>query len=256
MSSANKYTLKPSLSEKFKGIIWKIETDEKQTVVAIETRDVENHTATFSAFDFRTGECFFREISVEDSWNWGIDRVTGGLVFLHGYLMEKSPEHKGIIALNRKGEAQWQHFNKTLYTVSEEGLIAYNPSIQPRFHELLSPLNGSVQQYPVKDYKPVSRDIIIPDITDDIPLNRHLLPQNISGPVLYSMFNKKKFFSFHVKTGEGYTQKLLVYKGDTLILDEILALNIQKFNPEAFFIQHNHLFCICDNKQKFVSYLV
>lgn len=256
MSSENKYTLKPSLSEKFKGIIWKIETDDIRPVVAIETRDTESHTTAISAFDFSAGKCLFRQTVVEDSWNWGLDRVTNGLIFLHGYVAEKNPEHKGIIALNKSGEIEWQLFNKTLYTVAEEGLVAYNPAMHPRFLELISPQTGLVLKPSIKDYVPVQRDIIVPDVPADISLHKHLLPSGITGPLFYAAFNGKKCYSFHVQEGTNFLQKLVIYQDDTLLLDEILAHSIQKLNPEAFFIQHNHLFCIQDNKQKFVSYLL
>ena len=66
----DKYTLKPSLSETFKGIIWKVETDDDGPVVAIETRNIADRQASYSAFNYKTGECLFKEISVEESWSW------------------------------------------------------------------------------------------------------------------------------------------------------------------------------------------
>ncbi|MGX5689609.1 DUF4905 domain-containing protein [Arcticibacter tournemirensis] len=256
MSSTNKYTVKLTLCEKFKGIIWKVETDYKLNIVAIETRDAESHTTAISAFDFSTGRCLFKELQVEDSWNWGLDRVTSGIIFVHGYISEKSPEHKGIIALNELGEVAWQHYNKTLYTIAEEGLIAYNPSVQPRMLELLSPQNGQMIKYGIKEYNSVHRDIIVPVVVNQDALPDKSLAENIAGPILFAQFKGKDIFSFHMVNGNTFSQKLVVYEHDNIILNEFLAINIQKFNPEAFFIEHNHLFCIRNNKQEFVSYLV
>ncbi len=256
MSSTNKYTVKLTLCEKFKGIIWKVETDSKLNIVAIETRDSENHTTAISAFDFSTGRCLFKELQVEDSWNWGLDRVAWGMVFIHGYTSEKSPEHKGIIALNERGEVAWQQHNKTLYTIGREGLIAYNPSVQPRTLELLSPYNGQMITYGIKEYDSVLRDIVVPEIVNKDAIRESLLSENISGPVLFASFNGRDIYSFHIATEKTFSQKLAIYEYDNIILSDIIAVNIQKFNPEAFFIEHNHLFCIRNNKQEFVSYLV
>ena len=256
MSSANKYTLKPSLSEKFKGIIWKVEIDDTFTTVALETRVAEAHQTYFSAFDFSSGECLFREISVEDSWNWGLNYVNRNHLLLHSYVTEKSPEHKGIIAIDTTGTIKWQHFNKAVQFVSEKGLLVYNPSLEPRRPELISTESGSVLNSSGVFLEPLTRNIYLPDLlAEDLVKDNPRCPEAV-GPVSHIFYNDKEVYSFHVRSGKFYSQKLLIYQDNTVILDEILEENIQKLNPEAFFIGHNHLFCIRKGKQEFVSYLL
>lgn len=252
----DKYTLKPSLSETFKGIIWKVETDDDAPIVAIETRNIADRQASYSAFNYQTGECLFKEISVEDSWSWGIDRVHKGLVFLHSYVHESNPEHKGIIALHTQGDIAWQHFNKTLYDVCDAGLVVYNPKIQPKNLELIAPENGEFLKTLSKPYIPVSKDILVPDVIEDTSRFQQLIPETITGPVFYKQIGEKDIFVYHVKNGELFNQQLAVYQGGKQILKDILAAGIQKLNPAAFFIEQMHLFCIRNNKQEFVSYLV
>lgn len=251
--SRTKYTLKPSLRQKFDGIIWKIETDDKLNIVAVEVRDADKHIAAFSAFDYASGKTLFKDITVADSWNWGLDRVSDGIVLLHGYMSEQTPEHKGMIAINGEGKTIWQHYNKTLHDVSPSGLITFNPSVQPLTFELTSSADGSTLQYGIEKPVPVSRDIILPDISTR---QADSLPKNVAGPVLSCGLNGKTFFSFHLHQDNLFSQKLIITEGDKVILDEFLERDIQKINPEAFFIQHNHLFCIRNKKQEFVSYLV
>lgn len=256
MSSEIKYTLKQTLSEKFGGIIWKIETDNKEPIIAVETRYLETHTAVFSAFNFVTGESLFRELHIEGNWNRGLDRITKGIIFLHGYTAASGPEHKGITALSLKGQILWEQFNKTLYDVSEEGLVVYNPLLQPRSFQLLDPFTGETLQPQMKIFDPVKRNIVAPEFIHGEQLASLYPYETISGPISHASFKGKHCYSFHLKNGSTYTQKLVVYQENTKMHDEILEEDIQKLNPEAFFIEHDHLFCIRNKKQEIVSYLL
>jgi len=252
----DKYTLKPSLSETFKSIIWKIETDDTESVIAIETRNSSDRISHYSAYNYSTGECLFKEVTVEDSWHWGLDRVHQGIVFLHSYVHESHPEHKGIIALNNKGNIAWQQFNKTLYDVTDEGLMIYNPKIQPKSFELIAAADGSKISGNTKEFTPVQRNIVVPDILSDSALVKNLLPENVVEPIFYKKFNDKVILVYHVRNKNLFSQQLAVYQDGNLVLRDNLASDIQKLNPEAFFIERNHMFCIRSNKQQFVSYLV
>jgi hypothetical protein len=42
--------------------------------------------------------------------------------------------------------------------------------------------------------------------------------------------------SFHEKVQNNIQQRLLVYQDDTILLDEILIRDIQKLQPESFFM--------------------
>lgn len=256
MTASYKFKFNPTLSEMFKGIIWRVETDDHSTIVAIESRDVSNRTTYFSAFDYVSGEAFFKEITVQEGWFWSLDRVHSGMIYLHSYVNESSPEHKGIIALNSSGEIAWQHFHKTLHEISDSGLIVYNPKIQPKIFELISAETGEVLSTKISGDTPLQRDIVIPEILEDSRQFSHLLPGNTYGPVFYLEINRKIILAFHTQKENFYTQQLAVYQDGTPLMQDILAADIQKLNPEAFFIQHNHLFYIRGNKQEFVSYLV
>jgi len=256
MHSDDKYTLKPTLAEKFSGIVWKIEADHSRTVVAVETRDLANHKATYSAFDYKTGKCLFKEETVQEGWNWGLDRVYEGTVFLHSYATDQSPEHKGIIAIAPDGKIKWQQFNKALYDISNEGLITYNTLIQPRMMELQSAETGLTIKSSVKDYQPVYADIVLPEISADYALLPGYKSLSLKGPLSYCSINNKDCYVFHIQEDAGFIQKLLILENGNIILEENLTGIIQKLNPEAFFIVQEHLFCIRADKHEIVSYLL
>lgn len=249
--------LKPGLSEKFNSIIWKIEIDPDQELLAVETRDKSAHSATFSTFNYATGKCYLKEQSTENSWWWGLDRAHKGLIYLHGYKNESSPEHSGIIAWDAKtGETKWQRFNYALDTVSNQGLIIYNPSVQPQRQELISPETGETIKGPVTETTPIQRNILFPGIYDKTLPLPEFIPANAVEPFLHFKYYDKSCWAFHVKTEQGFTQKLIITQNDEIILTDNLATGIQKLNPEAFFMHKSYLFCIRNNNYEIASYLL
>lgn len=257
MSLATKYTLKPALQAKFNGIIWKVVTDPVSSVIAIETRDPKNRTANFSAFNFDTGITFFKEISVQDSWNWGLDKACHGFVYLHSYLNEKTPEHKAIIAINESGYIAWEVYNRTLDNVSADGLIVYNPTVQQKRFELLNPASGVIENNHIDNPQFLSRNIYFPETTSNPSfLKRAMEKGTLVGSLYFLDHNGKECLSFHAVKDAILSLYLLIIDKGSLIHEEILEHNIQKLNPEPFYIEQDHLFCIRNNKQEIVSYLV
>lgn len=257
MFLATKYTLKPTLKANFKGIIWKVETDPTGHIVVVETRNPEDRTTYFSAFDFNRGKTLFFEISVSDGWNWGLDFVCHGYVYLHSYINDKTPEHKGIIALDRTGKIAWQVFNKALESVVDEGLIAYNPSIQQKQFELLDPATGQVTKQNIKQFKSFGRVAYFPEPTSSQERMKDLEDyKSIVGPIFHLAHKDKDVYSFHVANGPSFSLYLVIKHMGNHVHEEILERDIQKLNPEPFYIEHSHLFCIRNNKSEIVAYLV
>lgn len=257
MSSTTKYTLKPSLEANFEGIIWKVETDPLNGIIAVETRNPEDRTASFSAFNFETGLTLFKDVSVQDSWHWGLDKVCHNFVYLHSYVNEKTPEHKAIIALNTSGCIAWQIYNRSLDTAIAEGLVVYNPSVQQKQYELINPASGATEKAKIGSFVPLERNIYFPEMIsglDRLPAIEEL--KTLVGPVSYLAHNGKECVSFHAATDSILSQYLLIIADGKVIHKEILEDNIQKINPEPFYIEQDHLFCIRNNKAEIVAYLV
>src|SRR5690606_24673232 len=206
-----KYTLKPVLTEKFEGIIWKIETDAIQHQIAVETRDAGSRGVNVWVSNYRTGEVLLKEIRTESDWWWSLDRLQGGTLLLHGYLSDNSPEHKGISAIDvQTGEVKWQNFQLTLENIAEEGLIVYNPLLQPRKLQLASLQSGEIIKNHIDTYTPLSRDLTFPDIIPDKALHPRFMPENTTGPVSYLKYQEKEIWSFHTVDQQHYSQQLLV----------------------------------------------
>jgi len=256
MLSDNKYSIKQTLAEKFKGIIWKIEVDDAKPLIAIEARDVENHTASFSLFNYEDGSVLFRDVSVDDSWARSLGRVSNGIVYLNILLSKESPQYKGIIALNSDGGVLWQSFNKTFHDISGDGLIVFDPKVQPVWFDVLNARDGSTIQSRIQNWISLKREVVLPEYLssdDKLPVNFENI---IVSEIAFLHYNNKDIYCYHLKNGNSYTQQLLINEGDTILLKEDLAQGILKLNPEAFFITRSNLFCIRDEKREIVSYLV
>lgn len=248
--------LRPSLNAKFRAVIWKIEVDETEPVIALETRDKEGRTAAFSTFNYESGQCYFRDKSLEDSWLWSLDKVHQHSLYLHGYKTESSPEHRGIIALDVKtGEIKWQRFDYALRYISDQGLVVCNSLIELPEPQVISPETGQL----INDILPgtgIKQHISFPEIYNDLLSLPGFIPENAVGPLLHLKHKDKNCWSFHIKNSEGYIQKLIISRNNEIILSDNLASGIQKLNPEAFFIHKSSLFFIRGNNCEIVSYLL
>ena len=243
--------IQQTLKQTFNSLIWKLEIDEQHQHIAIETRDAETHTAKFSLFNYSSGEVLFKNLALANNWWLGLDKAYHGLVFLHGYISQDSPQHRGIICLNTNGQIQWQQFNIALYDVYDKGLLVYDTAIQPRKLYTISADTGQRNHDTSPTTTPTT--LLFPQIhPDELP---GYIPGTISGPAIMASYHEKSIWAYHTQQDGCLNQELLIYGDGKILLHDKLSTDIQKPNPEAFFLQKNHLFFI-RNKNEIVSYLV
>jgi uncharacterized protein DUF4905 len=250
----DKNTLQPVLAEKMNGLIWKLKVN-TNGLLAIESRNPTAKEVSFSVFDFRTGKPHFRERTYTEPWNLSLAFIGKENVVLTGYDHPGSPESKGIISLdNLSGEILWEKFNLALHEVRNNGLKVFDPRFQPRRFQWIDHLTGTAIENP-SEYFPEDEHILFPENVDESSLPEYVTHGQIVGEILQLSFGNEIFASFHEAIGDYLQQRLIGYQDDRILLDIILNSGIQKLQPEAFFIQQNHLFCIRD-KQEIISYFV
>ncbi len=245
-------TLTPSLSEKFCGLIWKVKVY-RSGLIAIETRNTEQKQVSFSAFSFITGEMYFKEKSYDESWNLSLAFAGSGNLVLTGYEHAGSPESKGILSVSTKdGSIIWQRFNISLNSVKEGGLQVYDPRLQPRKYYWIDHSTAAIMEAPLND---IETPIIFPGIDNSFIIPAFVECGVLAGELSVLCYSDKVIVSFHEVYNGQLKQRLVVYQGDKILIDDILISGIQKLQPEAFFIQQNHLFYI-RNKEEILAYLV
>lgn len=248
----NKNTLTHSLSERFSGLIWKIKVHESG-VIALETRNTELKQVSFSACNFITGKTYFKEKQYHENWNLSLAFAGEGNLILNGYEHAETPENKGIISVNiYDGSIIWQQFNISLNAVQDGGLQVYDPRLHPRKYYWIDHISAATTAAPSSD---IDTTIIFPRIDNSFILPSFINHGVLAGELSVLSWFDKVIVSFHEINNDQLKQRLVVYQGDKVLIDDILISGIQKLQPEAFFIQQNHLFCI-RNKEEILAYLV
>ena len=251
----NRNTLSPIFSIKFTGIIWKIEINDKYGLIAIESRSLESKKTSFSVINYKTGEILIKEKIFQEIWNLNLAYIAEKNLILTAYGQPGNPESKGIISVNiQDAELLWEHYNLSLNKANDEGLQVYDPRINPRRLSWISHIKGEDMAESDK-IEHSNETLIHPEFRTQFSIPDFILREEIVGDLSVLSVRNLTIISFHEKVQNNIQQRLLVYQDDTILLDEILIGDIQKLQPESFFMQKNHLFYI-RNKNEIVSYLV
>ncbi|SMO44124.1 DUF4905 domain-containing protein [Solitalea koreensis] len=256
-----KYTSNQPFSKIFSGLIWKIVPDFKGLKVAIELRDPTQRQVSFSIIDLATNMVLAENIQTEEPWYFGIETFYKDILCLHGYTNESLPEHKGIVALNTNGTKIWENYQLSYYQNSYEGIIAYNPKIEPRRYILLDHTTGEQKPHldlligENADFVNSNQELVFPKRikTDDLQLPVYL-EEGIE--VEYLEKNGNRIIAWYQKTGSMLECNLVIYGVDNIVeyQDKIIA-GIQNKLPSSFFVWKNFLIYI-KNRSEFVSYLL
>lgn len=245
-------TLSPVLSQKFSGVIWKIKLHQGG-LIAVESRNVTSKRVSFSTFNFNSGETNFKECSFEESWNLTLAYVGANNLIINASESSQTPQTKGILSVNAKnGQVLWELYNISLNDAQEGGLQVFDSRIQPRKLYWIDHINASVIPPPATVSVP---EIIFPENTPGYEIPGFIKHGSLAGDLHVLQKFNKVFISFHEVNHDQIRQRLIVYQGDKVLLDDIMISGIQKLQPEAFFIQQNHLFYV-RNKEELLAYLV
>jgi hypothetical protein len=229
-----------ALSEKFEGVIWRMETDALTDSVFIESRSAEDRRVTFSAFDLRHNSVLYKNLTIDEKWLTGIEAAFNGVLLLHGYQNENSPVHKGLTAIDFAGNILWSNYNYGFDHLSTSGPVVYSLQIQPKklfiidVHsgERISAFSGFEAEF--------NTQINYPDLALDLSdLSLPVSPALNSG--YYLKHNNFIIVSLHAESNPGYNQHLYVLKNGVVVFEDILNSNIQKLQPEAFILFKNYL---------------
>ncbi|MHB1177782.1 MAG: DUF4905 domain-containing protein [Daejeonella sp.] len=245
----------PVISEKFSGLIWKIKVQEQLGLMAIESRNSHIKQVAFTVLNFITGKVHFKEVSYNEQWNLSLAFIGEKNLVIIGYGHSDRPESKGIMSVSlADGSIIWEKFNISLNDAQASGIQVYDPRFQPRKYSWIDHLSSN--EIEVSALEPVlTGTILFPEIDNSINIPSFINHAQIAGDILTLGFENKKLLSFHEAKNDFFQQRLIVYQEDKILIDDILISGIQKLQPEAFFIQQNHLLYVRD-KQEIISHLV
>jgi len=234
--------LNPVIDHAFSGLIWKLEIDAAIELIFAETRNSENRTVAFSSFSLKTGQVYFLEVMMEEKWLTGMEGARKGVLFLHGYKSEQSPEHKSIIALDGlTGKQLWADYNLSVEAFTKDGLLAADQRFQTKRIVLLDYQTGNIITQ-VNSPQDDQQEIQYPYMLGLLPQNlAALINGTISGEISCLKYNSYLIISLHTLNKGNLMQELYVIKNEKLVYRDLLNENIQKLQPEAFVLIKNHL---------------
>ena len=247
--------LKQVFSEKFDGLIWKILIHEEKGYMAIESRQLELFKVFFTVLDIQTGTLNFKEKSIIESLNLNLAYAAQDNLILTANEHIESPESKGLISINIiNGLVLWERYNFTLNQALASGLQVYDPKIYPRKYLWINHLYAeNIHEHVNSSHR--KSNLLFPGLIEANEVPNFIEHGQILGDISFLMINSLSILSFHQKVENNLHQKLIVYQDDRILLDDIIINNIQKLQPESFFISNNRLLYI-RNKNEIVSYFV
>jgi hypothetical protein len=252
----------PLISQQFNGAIWRMEIDSISDTLFAEVRNNEEKQASFASIDLKTGKTWFKDFTTPERWLTGIEAAYDGVLLLHNYQSETGPAHKGLVAIDAQtAETLWSNYTHAFDHLTVNGPVVYDTRIHPRQLFLADIKTGAISRiYEPYVYKEFTNDIVTPSI---LPVE--LLPSEIKAmhpfgnSVHYLEYNNLIIVSLHALKAGQLNQLLYIFKvsadGYQDVYEDLLSVNIQKIQPEAFILHKNRLVYIKNKSELKVFHL-
>lgn len=255
MSINESIKLKQAFAEKFSGLIWQMQIQEETGSLAIESRNIDTKKVLFSVLNYETGKIFFKEKAFAEPMNANLAYLSEGTLLLKLNEHVESPESSGLISIELKSaKILWEKYNVSIQQVTNYGIQIFDTKISPRRFTWINHLNTSTLSEP-SQISLNSNSIIFPEINNEYSFPNFIEHGSIEGGVADLNIDGLRIICFHEKIESKLQQKLLIYQNNKILHEDILISNIQKLQPESFFILKKQLFYI-RNKDEIVSYFV
>jgi hypothetical protein len=255
MSIKESNKLKQVFAEKINGLIWRIQIQEETGSLAIESRNIDTKKVLFSVFNYKTGKIFFKEKAFAEPMNANLAYLSDDTLLLKLNEHVGSPENSGLISIELKSaKILWEKYNVAIQQAADYGIQIFDIKISPCRYYWINHLNASILPEP-SQISLNSNSIIFPEINNEYSFPNFIEHGSIEGGVAELNIDGFQIICFHEKIEDKLQQKLLIYQNNKILHEDILINNIQKLQPESFFIIEKQLFYI-RNKDEIVSYFV
>jgi hypothetical protein len=236
--------LLPFINEQLTGVIWRMEIDSLSDTLFLEIRTTDKQVS-FTSVDLTSGKTNFTEYTSPDRWLTGIEAAYNNVLLLHNYQSENTPVHKGVTAINTKGEVIWSNYTYAFDHLSVNGPILYNIQIQPKKLFLVDVETGlTIRLFEQTIDTDIENYVTAPQILQPPYLNQSL-PVEPYGNIVHSVdYNNFRIVSLHSFVSGQLQQHLYIMDGSSLVYEDLLNVDIQKMQPESFILYKNSLIYI------------
>ncbi|MCC8426169.1 DUF4905 domain-containing protein [Mucilaginibacter sp. UR6-11] len=236
--------LLPFINEQLSGVIWRVEIDGLTDTVFLEIRTTERQVS-FNSINLVNGKTYLKDYTSPERWLTGIEAAYDGILLVHNYQSENTPVHKGVTAINSKGEVLWSNYTYAFDHLSINGPILFNIQLQPK-KLFLTDIKTGVQLRAFEQTIDVEAPayVVIPKISAPEDLNISLPVEVYGNIVHYLDYNNFRIVSLHSLEAGQLKQHLYITDGNGLVYEDLLNADIQKMQPESFILYKNSLIYI------------
>lgn len=247
-----KYTINKVFERSFPANIWKIEIDPVQSLVAVETRDVDSTIASFSVFDF-DGKIIKAPCTAEAK-EWTLDAIQDGYLILKR-IGEHNPTQEGIqiieIATERIVYSSYEYILLDVY----EGIIhARHRSISGGETIVIDIKTGQQSRAIDKNFQFANNKILYPITYPTKP--DFLSHEQIEGPLWLSKCCQHYVWCYHVRNEDNLNLILTLSDLNHKLDRQVIIEDMDKLIPQPYFQIDRQLFFMSFNKRNIISYLV
>jgi len=227
--------------------------------LVIEERDRTIKEAFFTCLDIRSGRKIFSDLQFDEKYWIGIEKIYKDVILFHRFERPDLPQHKGIIAYDIKSQTVlWENQNTFLYAADDKlifmsfdfgikNLIVVDYLSGEQENAKESSLNLEPQKEDYSSYihsKKISRNNLEEMLNSK--LQKKMALYLIKDEIQFAEKSDLIFFSFHLvnKNGKFDNKFFAVYNHEKIILEETINKNIEKLEPESFFIKDDLLFLL------------
>jgi hypothetical protein len=234
--------------------IWRIEIDAENKLIAVETRNPDDTLPYFNVITFEGAYVLTDFKAIAKEW------VLGGIQckkLILKKIAHHSPIDAGIQVIDcYDPQKQETWFNYTFINMVDQGLLV-RPQIMAQGLQLFLNLQTmSIESKHENSIKPYAGTLVYPLIYNgELPLFLKDFP--IDGEIWITRVNEHFIWAFYEKNKDNYYQIRLVQSTKERLTATIIAvseLKLKFFN--IYFLIHEQIFLLTDNKREFVSYLV
>lgn len=237
--------------------IYRLLTTESDKII-IEERDKEKKEAFFTCLNIQSGKKIFYDFQLEEKYWIGIKEIYKDVILFHRYERPDLPNHKGVIAFDINSQSiLWENQSNFLFINNDKIFLSSNEfgiqkiiavnyltgEIEKQTKEVITnPEKGNIASYLYS--KKISRfefqELIHPKFKKEI--EDYLIKDDIN----FAEKDDFKFFSFHIINNKEKFNNIFyaVSKEGKVILKQTLNKNIEKIEPESFFIKNDLLFLL------------
>ena len=234
--------------------IWRIEIDAENKLIAIETRNPDDTLPYFNVITFE-GTYVLRDFqAIAKEW------VLGGIQckkLILKKIAHNSPIDAGIQVVDcYYPQQQETWFNYIFIGMVDQGVLVRPKIIAQGFQlflnlELMSIENKdeiSIKPYTSKLVYPIIYNGELPIFLKDFPIDGEIWINTVNDHFIWAFYEKDKDNRYQIRLVQSTKERL------TASMTVVSKLELKLFN--IYFLIHEQIFLLTDNKREFVSYLV